>query len=86
MPVRAMEDDAGRASPEAAIAAALGSRSVVLVGMMGAGKSSIGKRLAARPIQRITHQRMADGCQMNPDLMRTAGTETYLKCCSALTA
>jgi len=30
------------------IAAQLGDRSVVLVGMMGAGKSSVGKRLAAR--------------------------------------
>ncbi|RBP18256.1 3-dehydroquinate synthase [Roseiarcus fermentans] len=30
------------------VAAALGSRSVVLVGMMGAGKTSVGKRLAAR--------------------------------------
>jgi shikimate kinase len=36
------------ASCEAAIAAALGGRSVVLVGMMGAGKSTIGRRLAAR--------------------------------------
>jgi shikimate kinase len=36
------------ASQEAAIVAALGSRSVVLVGMMGAGKSSIGRRLATR--------------------------------------
>jgi shikimate kinase len=33
---------------ESAIVAALGPRSVVLVGMMGAGKSSIGRRLAAR--------------------------------------
>lgn len=33
---------------ETAITAALGARSVVLVGMMGAGKSSIGRRLAAR--------------------------------------
>jgi shikimate kinase len=33
---------------EAEIIAALGRRSVVLVGMMGAGKSTIGRRLAAR--------------------------------------
>jgi shikimate kinase len=36
------------AAPEAAIVAALGQRSVVLVGMMGAGKSSIGRRVALR--------------------------------------
>jgi len=35
-------------SPEADILAALGTRLVVLVGMMGAGKSTIGRRLAAR--------------------------------------
>lgn len=34
--------------PEAAIVAALGRRSVVLVGMMGAGKSSVGRRVALR--------------------------------------
>lgn len=33
---------------ESGIVAALGRRSVVLVGMMGAGKSSVGRRLAAR--------------------------------------
>jgi shikimate kinase len=33
---------------EAEISAALGTRLVVLVGMMGAGKSTIGRRLAAR--------------------------------------
>jgi shikimate kinase len=33
---------------EAAIVAALGRGSIVLVGMMGAGKSSVGRRLAAR--------------------------------------
>jgi shikimate kinase len=33
---------------ETAIVAALGARSLVLVGMMGAGKSSIGRRLATR--------------------------------------
>jgi len=36
------------ASREAEILAALGTRLVVLVGMMGAGKSTIGRRLAAR--------------------------------------
>jgi shikimate kinase len=35
-------------SKEAEILAALGKRLVVLVGMMGAGKSTIGRRLAAR--------------------------------------
>jgi len=36
------------AAQEAEITAALGPRSVVLVGMMGAGKSTIGRRLSAR--------------------------------------
>jgi shikimate kinase len=46
MPQGAAHDVAGR--PEAAIVAALGPRTVTLVGMMGAGKSSIGRRLALR--------------------------------------
>ncbi len=36
------------ADSDARIAAALGQRSLVLVGMMGAGKSSIGRKLAAK--------------------------------------
>jgi shikimate kinase len=40
--------NAAAAAPVAALLAALGRRSVVLVGMMGAGKSSIGRRLAQR--------------------------------------
>ncbi|MGH6780352.1 MAG: shikimate kinase [Bradyrhizobium sp.] len=35
-------------TPEAEIAASLGKRLIVLVGMMGAGKSTVGRRLAAR--------------------------------------
>ena len=47
MPEAASPADAS-ASRDAAIAAALGTRSIVLVGMMGAGKSTIGRRLSAR--------------------------------------
>ena len=47
MPETIVNASAG-ASQEADIIAALGRRSIVLVGMMGAGKSTIGRRLAAR--------------------------------------
>jgi shikimate kinase len=43
-----LQNDANAAPLVAAIRAALQRRSVVLVGMMGVGKSSIGRRLAAR--------------------------------------
>jgi shikimate kinase len=43
----AVQKPAGN-SLESAIVRALGSRSIVLVGMMGAGKSSVGRRLAGR--------------------------------------
>jgi shikimate kinase len=36
------------AAQEAAVTAALGARAIVLVGMMGAGKSTVGRRLGAR--------------------------------------
>jgi shikimate kinase len=48
MSAQARQDVTGTAISETAIVAALGQRSVVLVGMMGAGKSSIGRRLAGR--------------------------------------
>ena len=48
MPEIALTDDAVARPDDAALIAALGARSVVLVGMMGSGKSSIGRRLAAR--------------------------------------
>jgi shikimate kinase len=45
---RATQHIAGPAPLEATIVAALKGRAIVLVGMMGAGKSSIGRRLAQR--------------------------------------
>ena len=44
----AMQKEMTASPSEAALIAALGRRSIVLIGMMGAGKSSIGRRLAAR--------------------------------------
>ena len=44
----ATTEDAFSSPSDAALVTALGTRSIVLVGMMGAGKSSIGRRLAAR--------------------------------------
>jgi shikimate kinase len=38
----------GEMQPEVAISAALGRRSIVLIGMMGSGKSSVGRRLAVK--------------------------------------
>jgi len=47
-----MSETASQAAPnlshDAEITSALGKRSVVLIGMMGAGKSTIGRRMAAR--------------------------------------
>jgi shikimate kinase len=43
-----IQNDANAALALTAIRSALGRRSVVLIGMMGVGKSSIGRRLAAR--------------------------------------
>jgi shikimate kinase len=47
MPSNLVENECAQ-SAERGIAAALGRRSIVLVGMMGAGKSSVGRKLAAR--------------------------------------
>jgi len=48
MPEAAVTDQTLATPDAAALIAALGGRSIVLVGMMGSGKSSIGRRLAAR--------------------------------------
>ena len=49
-----------------------------------AGESGkIWKRLTAWAVQRIAYQRMADGGQMDSDLMRASRLQAYLKCCGA---
>ena len=48
MPETASSPASTMVTQDAEIAAALGARSIVLVGMMGAGKSTIGRRLSAR--------------------------------------
>src|SRR5258707_8957235 len=66
--------------PEAAIVAALGQRSVVLVGMMGAGKSSIGRRVALRlgvPFVDADTE-IEKAAQMNiPDILATRGEAAF---------
>lgn len=48
MPQSLAENVSAVGAPEAALVGALGRRSLVLVGMMGAGKSSVGRKLAMR--------------------------------------
>jgi len=67
-----------QASPtlEAEITAALGPRSIVLVGMMGAGKSTIGRRLAARlrlPFTDADTEIEAAAGMSIPDIFETHG-------------
>lgn len=62
------------------IAQALGRRSVVLVGMMGAGKSSVGRRLAARLgipfVDADTEIEKAAGMRI-PDIFATRGEPEF---------
>src|SRR6204780_3410007 len=64
------------ASQEAEITAALGTRSAVLVGMMGAGKSTIGRRLSARlrlPFLDADSEIEAAAGMSIPDIFETHG-------------
>src|ERR1700704_4458572 len=68
------------ASQDAEITVALGTRSVVLVGMMGAGKSTIGRRLAARLrlpfLDADTEIEAAAGMSI-PDIFETRGEPDF---------
>ena len=67
-------------SPEAEITTALGTRSIVLVGMMGAGKSTIGRRLSARLrlpfLDADTEIEAAAGMSI-PDIFETHGEPQF---------
>src|SRR6266576_2937511 len=69
------------ASQDAEIMATLGTRSVVLVGMMGAGKSTIGRRLSARlrlPFLDADIEIEAAAGMSIPDIFETQG-EPYFR-------
>jgi shikimate kinase len=79
MPETAAQADASM-SPEAAIVAALGRRSVVLVGMMGAGKSTVGRRLAGRlrlPFIDADNEIEAAAGMSIPDIFETHGESHF---------
>jgi 3-dehydroquinate synthase len=66
---------------EAEISAALGGRSIVLIGMMGAGKSTIGRRLAARlrmPFLDADTEIEAAASMSIPEIFETRG-EAYFR-------
>ncbi len=65
---------------DAEIARSLGARSVVLVGMMGAGKSTIGRRLAARlklPFVDADHEIEAAAGMSIPDIFAAHGEQYF---------
>lgn len=68
------------AAEEAEIAAALRGRSIVLIGMMGAGKSTIGRRLSARLglpfLDADTEIEAAAGMSI-PDIFETRGEADF---------
>ena len=68
------------ASQDAEITTALGTRSVVLVGMMGAGKSTIGRRLSARlrlPFLDADAEIEAAAGMSIPDIFETHGEPQF---------
>jgi hypothetical protein len=60
--------------------------SVQQISSIAGEAGEIFKRLAVESIQRIANQGMADGRQMDSDLMWAARIQAYLKCCGAWVA
>src|SRR5690348_7425788 len=80
MPDAALHNKMAASPQESALLAALGRRSVVLVGMMGAGKSSVGRKLAARLglpfVDADTKIEEAAGMSI-PDIFETRGEAEF---------
>jgi shikimate kinase len=67
-------------TPGSGVAEVLGRRSIVLVGMMGAGKSSVGRRLAARlelPFVDADSEIEAAAGMAIPDIFAAHGEEAF---------
>jgi len=78
---RPVAADHGEAEVEEAVRRRLGRRSVVLVGLMGAGKSTVGRRLAARlslPFTDADHEIEAAAGMTIPDIFALHG-ESYFR-------
>jgi len=79
-PADAADAAGDSADPVHAVVAALGRRSLVLVGMMGAGKSSVGRRLATRLgipfVDADTEIEKAAGMRI-PDIFATRGEAEF---------
>ena len=70
----------GAASAETFIRRRLGPRSIVLVGLMGAGKSTVGRRLAARlglPFRDADHEIETAAGMSIPDIFSVYGEPTF---------
>lgn len=67
-------------TPEETVVSALGKRAIVLVGMMGAGKSTVGRRLATRLalnfVDADTEIEAAAGMSI-PDIFATHGEQSF---------
>lgn len=72
--------EAAAERPEEAIGRRLGRRSVVLVGLMGAGKSTVGRRLAARlglPFKDADHEIETAAGMSIPDIFAVHGEPSF---------
>lgn len=79
-PFTSLDEGDGQDERSAFIKQQLGARSIVLVGLMGAGKSTIGRRLSQRldlPFQDADHEIEAAAGMTIPDIFAIHGEEYF---------